>query len=507
MSDGCGSLTTAMRPWSDDIVYMILVDRFHRGAGGAGPEPPFHGGNIAGIREKLDYLSDLGVTALWISPLYQNQKDGYHGYWPIDFEAMDPRFGTFEEFHSLVEECHAREMKVLLDMVLNHAGYDHPMARDAKKRDWFHHSGGMMWMDQKSLEKGSLHGLPDFAQEKPEVARYLIDVSLKWLERTGVDGFRLDAVKHVPATFWKRFSTEVHAKAGPDFLLLGEVFRGVPEYIARYQREDGIDSVFDVPFADTVRSALTRDAEAPGVSLVARVRELRREYRTMLFNEIVRKLFARKPTDMRWFSSIAKAEGAYTRPHRLATFIDNHDLNRFAHEAEPAEERLKLALGLLMTWRGIPVITYGTEIGMKGGTEGTNRAPMDFEANPGLRDWVKGLIRVRRSNPALTRGVQVELSADREVYAFLRDDGRDRVVAAVNNSRRAQTRVLRLPAGAAWEGAWSDALGAVDDGADAGKEGRLEAREGRLKVTIPPRAVRVLSSRSPGASFARPAPD
>lgn len=472
------------RPWTEDVIYMILVDRFHRGAAaGPAPQAPFHGGNLAGVMEKLDYLCDLGVTALWLSPIYQNQKDGYHGYWPTDFKAVDPRFGTLDELKALVKECHRRGLKVLLDLVLNHAGYDHPMAKDPQHRHWFHRNKSIKWMDQRSLETGSLHGLPDFAHEHPEVASYLIDHALWWLEETGVDGFRLDAVKHVPSAFWKKISAAIHAKAGADFLLLGEVFRGVPSYLARYQREDGIDSVFDVPFSDTVRSCLTRDSEAKGEGLLTRLMELRQEYRTMLMNEILRKLSDHGRSDLRQLSAIAGADGAYVRPDLLATIIDNHDLSRFAAETSAPKQRLRMALTLLMTWRGIPVLTYGTEAGLAGKTsDGTNRAPMPFGSNPELHDHLRRLIRMRRSLSPLTKGRQVEVHCHRTLYAFLREAGPERVLTVINNSREDRRHDITIPSWIGWDGAWEDVL--------SGK--RRRAREGRLEIELPERSVSVL---------------
>ncbi|MBI5209036.1 MAG: alpha-amylase [Elusimicrobia bacterium] len=472
------------RPWTQDIIYMVLLDRFHR-AGGAAPQPPWHGGNLAGVREKLDYLADLGVTALWISPVYKNQADGFHGYWPVDFYAVDPRFGTMEELKELVKEAHGRGMKVLLDMVLNHAGYEHPMAKDPAYKGWFHKGQGIHWVDQRSLERGSLHGLPDFAQENDEVARYLVDMSLWWIDATGVDGFRLDAVKHVPKSFWKRFSREIHERF-PDFFLLGEVFRGVPRYIAHYQREGGIDSVLDVPFADTVRSALARDCEDPGPSLWRRLTELSREYRTMLFNEILRKVFARRPTDMRWFSRLLECEHAYAHPELMATFIDNHDLARFVSEAGGSKERLRMALGLLLCWRGIPILTYGTEVGMGGRTEGSNRAPMPFGADPEMLAFTRGLVKLRRAVSAFTGGKQVGLVADREVFAFLRDDHDTRAICAVNNSRHSQKRLIDLP----WAGRPGGGTPAVWLDAMTGE--RVVERGGRIEVSVPGRSLRIL---------------
>ncbi|MBI5884259.1 MAG: alpha-glucosidase C-terminal domain-containing protein [Elusimicrobia bacterium] len=467
------------RPWTDDVVYMVLLDRFHR-EGGPEPRAPWHGGNLAGLRAKLDYLCGLGVTALWVSPVFKNQGDGFHGYWPVDFFSVDPRFGAMEDLQGLVRDCHDRGVKVLLDMVLNHAGYDHPMARDPARKDWFHHGPSIRWMDQRSLERGSLHGLPDFAQEKPEVARFLIDMAFWWIEKTGVDGFRLDAVKHVPAAFWKKFSKEIHDRY-PDFFLVGEVFRGVPRYIGRYQREDGIHSVLDVPFADTVRSALARDAEEPGPGLWARLGELKAEYRTMLFNEILRKVFARRPTDMRWFSRLFGCEDAYAHPELLATFVDNHDLARFVSEAGGSRERLKMALSLLMCWRGIPILTYGTEAGMSGRTEGSNRAAMPFGADPELEEFTRRLVKLRRAVSAFTRGRQVELLADREAFAFLRDDHETRALCILNNSRAPQERVVEFPS-AGKPAVWLDA--------STGE--RIIERHGKLRLELPPRSARVL---------------
>lgn len=472
------------RPWREDIVYMILVDRFHRGKNSPGdPAPPFHGGNFAGIMEKLDYLQDLGVTALWLSPVYKNQPDGCHGYWPIDFYAVDERFGTMDELAALVNECHRRGMKVLLDKIFNHAGYQHPMAADPKYKKWFHTEWDIRWVDQKKLEMGSLHGLPDFAHENPEVSRYLIDMALWWYETTGVDGFRLDAVKHVPIRFWKQFSEEIHRRAGPDFLLLGEVFRGIPGYLARYQGKDKIDSVFDVPFADTVRNCLARDCEEHAPNIFLRIKELWKEYKTMLYNEILRKLFDRHPSDMRKFSELLQADRVYPEAGSLAPIIDNHDLARFISEAGGSEERLKLALTMLLTWRGIPVLTYGTECGMEGRTDGSNRAPLPFGQNPELHAFTRKLIELRRSNPALTRGGMKELWADREVFAYLRESGDSKVLIVVNNSRDPQERSLKIPGSVKPGGCWMELFGQ--------KQVRMD--QDKLNLRLDPRSAVILT--------------
>jgi len=476
------SSSIVTRPWTREIIYMILVDRFHRGASTPGtPVPPFWGGNVRGILEKLDYLQDLGVTALWLSPLYANQPDGYHGYWPVDFYAMDPRFGTFEDLGALVKECHARGLKVLLDKVLNHAGYLHPMAKDPKYKKWFHTEWNVRWMDKQRLEMGSLHGLPDFAQERPEVRDYLIKMCLWWQEKTGVDGFRLDAVKHVPIHFWKLFSRAMHDRGGKDFLLLGEVFRGIPSYLAQYQAKAGIEALFDVPFGDTVRTALVQDSEAPGPGILKRLMELRQDYKTMLYNEILRKLFAFRPTDMRTFESLIAEDGVYHNSEYLCPIIDNHDLSRFITEAGGSKARLKMALTLLLTWRGIPVLTYGTEQAMAGTTDGGNRAPMAFDADPDMFQFTRRLLQLRRRSPALQEGPIHPVLADRQCFVFLRPSDKGNVLVALNNSVFPQDRELALPGTHPEMKIWHDAFDSQP----------VSLQNGRLKVRLEPRSAKV----------------
>jgi alpha-amylase len=303
-----------------------------------------------------------------------------------------------------------------------------------------------------------------------------------WIDNTGIDGFRLDAVKHIPISFWMRFSNEIHEHAGSDFIMLGEVFRGIPEYLAKYQRDAGIDSVFDVPFSDTIRSALCKNSESPGVSLFKRLWELTHEYRTMLFNEIIRKIFARKPTDMRWFSKVFAGYSLYMHPDHLATIIDNHDLSRFITEANGSTSRLKMALTILFTWRGIPVITYGTETAMSGRTDGSNRDLMKFGVNTEMTDFCKTLIRIRRSFPALNTGFQTELMADKEIYIFMREGSGQRVIVAINNSGREQSRTLIIPAWIGWNDVWTDPLSGL----------KLEVRNGNLNLIIDPESSKII---------------
>ncbi|MBC7186566.1 MAG: hypothetical protein H5U38_05990, partial [Calditrichaeota bacterium] len=246
------------------MIYFVLIDRFCDGdtSNNRGRVPASHrlwdgdsahlgwlktyqGGDLQGVINKLDYLQELGVTAIWLSPVYDNSDSSfmgwwpYHGYQPVDFFSVEEHFGTVDLLRELVSEAHRRGMKVILDIICNHVAPDHPWVANPDNwqrrgyRHWFHpHSGADAstsinnWQDQVQLETRELHGMPDFAQENPHVYDFLLDMSKYWIQQTDCDGFRLDAVKHAPKAFWRRYCADLHRFAGPDFLLLGEVFEG-----------------------------------------------------------------------------------------------------------------------------------------------------------------------------------------------------------------------------------------------------------------------------------------
>ncbi len=258
--------------WRDEIIYFVLIDRFCDGdsSNNKGRIPDsyrpwdgtpehvdwlkaYQGGDLRGVINRLDYLSDLGITALWLSPVFDNSDSSflgwwpYHGYQPRDFFAVDEHFGGTGDLCELVQQAHRRGIKVILDMVCNQVAPDHPWVSDSTNwhvlgyRHWFHRRSGVdastgieNWHDQHQLETRELHGMPDLAQENPHVYAFLLDVAKYWINLTNCDGFRLDAVKHAPREFWRRYCADLHRFAGPDFLLLGEVFDGNIDYLARY---------------------------------------------------------------------------------------------------------------------------------------------------------------------------------------------------------------------------------------------------------------------------------
>lgn len=451
------------RTWSPQVIYFPLTDRFEDGDPtnnyevDRGSPKAFHGGDLRGLIQRLDYIQGLGATTLWLPPVTDStnharigeyEGTGYHGYWVRDHYRVEEHQGTLETLKELVGEAHRRGMKVVLDVVLNHVGPDHPWVRDPQKAGWFHAHGPIRdWEDPRELEDGEVGGLPDLAQENPEVYRELLASTLWWVEQTGVDGLRLDAVKHVPKAFWERLTADLRAARGPDFLLLGEVLHGDPKVQAPYQRA-GVEALFDIPLYYTIKEVFAEGGSA--------------------------ELLGRRLDEDR----------SYLAPHKLVTLLDNHDFPRFMTSAGGHRDRLKLALAFLMTVRGIPSIYYGTEVGMQGGHDPDNRRGMEWGADPDMTDHVRRLTSLRASQPPLQLGHQQELWRDREVYAFARRFEGQEVVAIFNNSPAPQRRVVSLGAGSCL------GEGALVEDALSGE--RFRVRAGALEVELPGRQARVL---------------
>ncbi len=413
--------------WADDIIYFILTDRFEDGDKSNNFDVDktdlrrYQGGDIQGIIDKMDYIKDLGVTTIWITPVFDNQTDfvnssGYHGYWPINFFKVDEHLGDIKKFKEMVDLAHKKGLKVILDVPLNHVAWEHPFAKDPSKYDWFHHIGDIKdWNDPYQLENGSLYGLPDLAQENPKVYKYLLDVSKFWIKETNVDGFRLDAVMHIPRWFWDKYTADIKKFAGPDFLMIGEVFHGDPKKVAPYQRE-GMTSLFDMPLYFTIRDTFAYDGSMR--DLAKRVQEL---------------------------------EATYENPSMMAALIDNHDTSRFITLAgNNGREKLKLALAFLLTINRIPAIYYGTEAAMEGHEEKLglyppeNRAMMQFGKDPDMEKYLKKLIRIRNNSIALKDGAILEMWQDKDVYAFTRIHPDEEVIVALNNSYTDQYREIPI---------------------------------------------------------------
>jgi alpha-amylase len=401
------------RTWQDEMVYFIMVDRFNNGdkKNDYNVDPTdlkaYNGGDLQGIIKRLDYIQKMGFTAIWLTPVVDNEDGGYHGYWPKDYFKVEEHFGSMKDLQLLVKEAHKRDMKVILDFVANHTGYQHPWLNDPAKKDWYHEQQPILdGNDQAAVENGWLAGLPDLNQENPEVKKFLIDNAKWWIRQTDVDGFRLDAVEHVPKSFWNDFTKEIKS-IKPNFFLIGEVFNNDPTYIAGYQ-ETGMDALLNFPYQKEITDAFSK----PNVSA------------ERLYNE--------------W----KRDERFYKNPYMLGTFIDNHDLKRFTRVAKENKyyppTRLKLALAYLYTSPGIPIVYYGTEIALDGGEDPDNRRLMDFKTDENFLNYVSKLGELRNQLPSLRRGT-FEMIYDKEgMSIFKRTYNKEVTVIAINNTTKTQ---------------------------------------------------------------------
>lgn len=459
---------TKRRPLSDgfrgfdanDVIYLIMPDRFADGdpSNNAPPQSPnsydrnsaraYHGGDLRGITQHLDYLKDLGVTTIWITPIYHNADDrrDYHGYGAVDLYAVDERLGTLEDYQRLVAAAHQRGMKVLLDLVPNHIGPTHPWVNDPPDIEWLHgtkrnhlraegnfapitdpHSEYPEW--RAVVEGWFADILPDLNTENPLTKQYLIQNGIWWAEEAALDGFRLDTFPYVGRQFWHDFHSTMHS-AYPDFKTVGECFNGdatIVSYfaggVARDGVDTGLDTPFDFPVTFAIRGALTGDLPISKLADTLRLDRL------------------------------------YPHPERLVPFEGNHDISRFMTDAKGDTRKLKLAFSILLTIRGTPQMYYGDEIGMEGNGDPDNRrdfpggfpgdtrnAFLESERTPQEQEifhYVQSLLRIRSEHPALRGGDLKDIYVDDTAYVYERRRGRDAVLISINNSD--QTRAIKLP--------------------------------------------------------------
>jgi neopullulanase len=446
----------------DDVIYLIMVDRFangdtsndnpaiSRGLFDRRNSHLYHGGDFQGIIDHLPYLKSLGVTAIWITPIYDNTNEpnilqkanglpsaDYHGYGTIDYYAVEEHFGTMALLRELVDQAHSYSIKVIQDQVANHVGPYHPWVKDPPKATWFHGTAAehtnetwQIWSipdphasaDLKSrvLDGWFANVLPDMNQEDPDVARYEIQNALWWIGMAGFDGIRQDTLPYVPRTFWRNWSA-VLKQQYPNLRVVGEVFDRDPAVTSFFQSgvrqydgvDSGIDSVFDFPSYFAMR-----DVFAAG-----------------------------KPIDT--LAKVIAKDRFYAHPDLLVPFLGNHDVKRFMSEPGANAAQLKLAFTYLLTTRGIPEIYYGDEIGMRGGDDPDNRR--DFpggwkdnaesafppDARTGERktifNYVQKLIALRKQLSPLRRGKFVDLGVTDDTWVFARTNADEEVLVVFNN--------------------------------------------------------------------------
>jgi glycosidase len=439
---------------TSDIIYFAITDRFNDGNPDNNLQvditnpTAYHGGDFDGLLQKMPYFRKLGITAIWITPVYANIHDlgnsaGYHGYWTIDFEKVDPHLytpvpgrenGSREYLQDLVEAFHIEGIKIILDMVVNHTGYHTDSYLNYPDRVFdeshFNHGEGTV--------EGELSGLPDLDHDQMDVADYFIQNILDWIEQTGIDGIRMDTVKHVEDKFWYLFKSQVRTKH-PHVTLIGEVLDFDAGYISRYQREHDFNSVFDFPLCAALKGCLI--------------------YGRPMTDIAKPRLHPDEP------QGALDIDQLYTNANRLITLLDNHDLDKrimseildsVGHwDKDLAVKILNLMLTFLLTSRGIPQIYYGTEIGMTGYKDPDNRKDMPWplfndanepvsENEKKIFDHLIRLISVRKNNPAISYGYLFTLFSDYFILAYLRELQGNVVIVVINNGKEAMTVPLRI---------------------------------------------------------------
>jgi len=469
---------------SADVMYLIMTDRFADGdlkndgphaedaatstaaAAERAKSRGWHGGDYRGIEQHLNYLQQLGVTVVWVTPPYENLgAESYHGYHATDMYRVDPHWGSMEDLQALAAALHERGMKLVLDNVPNHVGPLNPWVRDEPTPEWFHgtaehHIAGETnfeaLIDPHAPERdrvGTLDGwfvdsLPDMDTDDATVAQYLRQNAVWWIEETGADGLRIDTFPYVGREFWHEYMAELKALY-PRLTEVGEVSNADPvinssfaEGVARAGVDTGLYTPFDYPMFFAAQ-----DVFAKGAALSK-------------------------------LAAVLGQDSLYPHPERLVPFLDNHDQKRIA-ELVPDASLRRVAFAYLLTTRGMPQMYAGDEIAMKGGDDPDNRR--DFPGGfPGdAQDaftqtgrtaeqqaefaWISGLTKLRRDHPALACGGEQVLAANGDWLVTLRDVGHQRAERCEAKGSRSERVVVALHRGSGGavldvptKGTWAD---------------------------------------------------
>ena len=362
-----------------DVLYLLMPDRFAKGLDDKdidlkGLDYPVtadrndpngrHGGDMRGIRNKLDYIDSLGVTAIWVCPVLENDMPGgsYHGYATTDYYNIDPRFGTNEEWNRLIEETHKRGMKVVMDMIFNHSGSNHPWMKDAPSADWFNHPEGDAMTNYRlttvhdpyvsdydlehTVDAWFVPAMPDLNQRNPHLMKYLTQNSIWWIESSKIDGIRMDTYPYADMKGMSRWAADV-LREYPNFNIVGECWYANEAGSAFWQSGNKLNPI---------------DTHLPSV---------------MDFFYILngRKAFGDDTTPWGGLNAVydhLSNDFLFPDPQKILTFLDNHDTDRFLAEEPDSLGAWKQAIAFLLTSRGIPQLYYGTELLMNGSKEGSD---------------------------------------------------------------------------------------------------------------------------------------
>lgn len=423
--------------WDEAIIYFMETDRFYDGntsnnapypeVSDYDPNDPgkYHGGDFAGVTEKLDYLKALGVNTIWISPIVENVRHdvyndgidgvtyyGYHGYWASDFEKLNPHLGTIEEFQTLIDEAHARGMKIMVDIVLNHAGYGlregdtstkagFPTVEDQNK------FAGMFRpleeCDESSEILSNLSGLPDFATEDAEVRAKLIEWQTRWVSQYGIDSFRVDTVKHVEKTTWQQLKNSL-TQIDPSFKMLGEYYGAGVENDYGYLGTGTMDSLIDFGFGSLARNFVGGQLESVEAALEVRNKAIH--------------------------------NGA-----TLGQYLSSHDVDGLLSQLGNDTAKFKVAASLQITAKGQPIIYYGEELGQTGKNDypyQTNRYDLDWsvanDENTMFTHYRKVLAARNAYSQVFAKGTREQVAgSDAAGYLFFkRTYGNQHVLVGLN---------------------------------------------------------------------------
>jgi len=460
---------------SRDVLYLIMTDRFVDGdTSNDGSEAKssassenalaerakprgWHGGDLRGISQHLDYLQQLGVSAVWTTPVYENHEpESYHGYGATDLYRVDEHFGSLDDLQALGAALHARGMKLVLDTVPNHVGPANPWVNDEPAPDWFHgtakhhltaETNFRALIDPHSPDRdrvGTLDGwfadkLPDMNTDSGAVSQYLRQNAVWWIEETGADALRIDTFPYVNREFWNDFNGELR-QLYPRLTEVGEIFNQDPIIVSSFAggvTRAGVDTELTTPFDFPTYFAL-RDVFAKGGS-------------------------------MKKLAEVLAEDSLYPHPERLVPFLGNHDTTRFITDAQrkgnqsevQAEASLRLAFAYIMTTRGTPQIYSGDELAMQGGEDPDNRRefPGGFSGASGnafigdgrsaeqqqMYAWVAHLAALRRAHPTLSCGAEQVLASSDDWIIFTRDSGHATDASCANGHERVLIAIHRGP--------------------------------------------------------------
>lgn len=445
---------------ASDLVYLIMPDRFANGDTSNDVRPsmrdtqrdrsnPFsrHGGDIEGVEEKLDYLKDLGVTTVWMTPVIENDMPleaewggkvaGYHGYWFTDHYTIEPRLGGEAAYRSLITSMHSKGMKIIQDAVYNHVGETHGFVLDKPMKDWFNEWPAYQGANHKEevffdpnaskLDKDIMTGgwfvphLPDLNLRNPWLAKFMIQHAIWTTEEFGIDGWRVDTYKYCDEQFMNDVNAALEREF-PSITIFGESWCSTPMASAYFVRNNmnfpfkhNLQGVTEFPTAYAMKDAALGN---PGA-----------------------------------LYSILAQDGLYKDPYRNCIFLENHDMNRILSELGDDVDRLKLATGLLLTVRGIPQIYYGTEVLMK-----NFKNPSDAEVrrdfpggfpgdgvdkfSPAGRsaaetdyfNFLRKVANYRKTSSAIGKGKTLQYQAQNGVYVYFRYSSGQRIMCVLNPS-------------------------------------------------------------------------